>query len=90
MSYLSSNHSHRGCVGQGDLVGVVTANAHAVQVPEVGSLSHTTALQVGGDLLVYRLQELVADGVASLDGLTCKHSLTLQSRISQTKMFNTD
>ena len=83
--HLSSNHSHRGCVSQGDLVGVVAADAHAVQVPEIGTLSHTTALQVGGDLLVHRLHELVADGVASLNGLTCKHSLTLQSRASQTR-----
>ena len=88
--HLSSNHSHGGCVSQGDLVGVVAANAHAVQVPEVGSLGHTAALQVGGDLLVHRLHELVADGVASLNGLTCKHSLTLQSRMNHTRMCNTN
>ena len=64
---------HGGRVGQGDLVGVVGAGAHRVQVPEVAALRHAVLQRVVLDLLVHRLVELVPDGVALRHGLACAH-----------------
>ena len=63
---------HGGRVGQGDLVGVVAAGAHGVQVPKVAALRHAVLQRIVLDLLVHRAVELVPDVVARRHGLACK------------------
>ena len=85
---MSSNDGHGAAVSQGDLVGVIAANAHGVQVPEVGALSNTAALHVLADLLIHRLQELVAHVVAGLHGLICSAAQTsVQSKTFSRKRY---
>ena len=68
---MSADDSHGAGVSQSDLVGIIAADAHRVQVPEVGALGDTTVLHVLTDLLIHCLQELITDVVADRHSLTC-------------------
>ena len=71
---MSIDDGHGGLVCQGDLVGIVAADAHSVQVPEVGPLCNASAAHICADLVINCLHELITDVIACLDGLTCTSS----------------
>ena len=70
ITYMGINDGHGGGVRKGNLVGVIITNAIGVQIPKVGPLRDAARLEVGPDLIVNSLQELIPHGVPHCDALT--------------------
>ena len=70
-------------VGQGDLIWVIIANAHSVQVPEIGALGNPAALEVLPDLVINGLHEEVPNRIALLDALSRSCRTHMQAGHSQ-------